>query len=58
MKVTKSLLDNIVVKQLKWYGHIQRMAEDSLPKQIMTCILYEEREKADQKLLGWMEFMK
>jgi hypothetical protein len=27
MNVTRSLLDDINIKQLKWYGHFQRMEE-------------------------------
>ena len=33
--VTRSLLDDINAKQLKWYGHVQRMEEGRLPKQAM-----------------------
>ena len=32
MNVTRSLLDDIKTKQLKWYGHVQRMEEGRLPK--------------------------
>jgi hypothetical protein len=32
MKVTKSLLDDIKTKQLRWYGHVQRLEERRLPK--------------------------
>ena len=32
MNVTRSLLDEIKTKQLKWYGHVQRMEEGRLPK--------------------------
>ena len=35
MKVTRSLLDDINTKQLKCYGHIQRMEEGRLPKNVM-----------------------
>ena len=31
MNVTRSLLDDIKTKQLKWYGHVQRMEEGSPP---------------------------
>jgi hypothetical protein len=33
--VIRSLLDNIKTKQLQWYGHVQRMKEGSLPKEVM-----------------------
>jgi len=32
MNITRSLLDDIKTKQLKGYGHIQRMEEGRLPK--------------------------
>ena len=32
MNVTRSLLEDIKTKQLKWYGHVQRMEEERLPK--------------------------
>jgi hypothetical protein len=35
MNVTRSLLDNIKTKQLQWYGHVQRMEEGRLPKEVM-----------------------
>jgi len=35
VNVTRSLLDEIKTKQLKWYGHIQRMEEGRLPNKVM-----------------------
>jgi len=35
MNVTRSLLEDIKTKQLKWYGHVQRMEEGRLPKEVM-----------------------
>jgi hypothetical protein len=35
MNVTRSLLDDIKTKQLQWYGHVQRMEEGRLPKEVM-----------------------
>ena len=35
MNVTRSLLDDIKTKQLKLYGHVQRMEEGRLPKEVM-----------------------
>ena len=37
MNLTKSLLDDIKTQQLKWYGHVQRMEEGRLPKEVMKC---------------------
>ena len=34
MNVTKSLLEDIKTKQLKWYGHVQRMEEGRLPNKL------------------------
>ena len=35
MNVRRSLLEDIKTKQLKWYGHVQRMEEGRLPKKVM-----------------------
>jgi hypothetical protein len=35
MNVERSLLDDIKTKQLQWYGHVQRMEEGRLPKEVM-----------------------
>ena len=35
MNVTRSLLDDIKTQQLKCYGHVQRMEEGRLPKNVM-----------------------
>jgi hypothetical protein len=35
MNVTRSLLDDIKTKQLQWCGHIQRVEEGRLPKEVM-----------------------
>ena len=32
MNVTRSLLEDIKTKQLKWYRHVQRIEEGRLPK--------------------------
>ena len=34
MNVTRYLLEDIKTKQLKWYGHVQRMEEGRLPKKL------------------------
>jgi len=36
MNVARSLLDDIKTKQFQWYGHVQRMEEWRLPKEVMT----------------------
>ena len=35
MNVIRSLLDDIKTKQLQWYGHVSRMEEGRLPKEVM-----------------------
>jgi hypothetical protein len=36
MNVTRSLLTDIKTKQLQWYGHVQRMEEGRLSKEVMS----------------------
>lgn len=36
MGVKHSVVEDIKVNQLKWYGHVQRMTNDRLPKQILN----------------------
>jgi len=33
-ELARSLLDDIKAKQLQWYGHVQRMEEGRLPKEL------------------------
>jgi hypothetical protein len=35
LKVTRSLLDDIKTKLLQWYGHVQRVEDGRLPKEVM-----------------------
>ena len=35
INVIRSLLDDIKTKELQWYGHVQRMEEGRLPKEVM-----------------------
>jgi len=35
MDVTRSLVDGVETKQLQFYGHVQRMEEGRLPKEVM-----------------------
>ena len=54
MNVTRSLLDNINTKQLKWYGHVQRMEEGRLTKQAMKWNPPGRRKRGRPKLT-WAE---
>jgi hypothetical protein len=35
MNVTRSLLEDIKTRQLQWYGHVHRMEDGRLPKEVM-----------------------
>jgi hypothetical protein len=54
MNVTRSLLDDINTKQLKWYGNVQRMEEGRLPKQPMNWNPPGRRKRGRPKL-SWAE---
>jgi hypothetical protein len=54
MNVARSLLEDINTKQLKWYGHVQRMEEGRLPKQVMRWNPPGRRKRGRPKLT-WME---
>ena len=49
-----SLLDDIKTKQLQWYGHVQRMEEGRLPKEVMKWRLPGRRKRGRPKLT-WAE---
>ena len=50
MNVTRSLLEDIKTKQLKWYGHVQRMEEGRLPKKVMKWSPPGRRKRGRPKL--------
>jgi len=54
MNVVTSLLDDIKTKQLQWYGHVQRMEEGSLPKEVMEWRPPGKRKRGRPKLT-WAE---
>jgi len=54
MNVTRSLLDDIKTKQLKWYGHVQRMEEGKLPKKVMKWSPPGRRKRGGPKAT-WAE---
>jgi hypothetical protein len=54
MNVTRSLLDDIKIKQLQWYGHVQRMEEKRLPKEEPEWRPSERRKQGRPKLT-WAE---
>jgi len=50
MNVTRSLFDDIKIKQLKWYGHVQRMEEGRLPIEVMKWRPPGRRKRGRPKL--------
>ena len=54
MNVTRSLLDDFKSKQLQWYGHVQRMEEGRLPKEVMK-LRSPGRRKRGRPKLTWAE---
>jgi hypothetical protein len=50
MNVTRTILDDINTKQLKWYGHVQRMEEGRFPKQVMKWNPPGRRKRGRPKL--------
>ena len=50
INVTRSLLEDIKTKQLKWYGHVQRMEEGRLPKKVMKWSPPVRRKRGRPKL--------
>ena len=48
--VARSLLDDIKSKQLQWYGHVQRMEEWRLPKEVMKWSSPGRRKRGRPKL--------
>ena len=54
MNVTRSLLDDIKTRQLQWYGHVQKMEEGRLPKEVMKWSP-PGRRKRGRPELTWAE---
>ena len=52
MNVTRSLLEDIKTKQLKLYGHVQRMEEGRLPKKLRNLAHQEEENEVHLNLPG------
>ena len=54
MNVIRSVLDDITTKQLQWHGHVQRMEEGSLLKEVMKWRPPGRRKRGKPKLT-WAE---
>jgi hypothetical protein len=50
MNVERSPLDDIKTKQLQWYGHVQRMEEGRLPKEVVKWRPPGRRKRGRPKL--------
>ena len=57
MNVTRSLLDDIKTKQLQWYGHVQRVKEGRLTKEVMKWRPPGRRKRSGPKHT-WTEGIK
>jgi len=57
MNVVWSLLHDIKTKQLQWYGHVQRMEEERLPKEILEWSPPGRRKRVRPELT-WAEGIK
>jgi hypothetical protein len=54
MNITRSLLEDIKTEQLQWCGHVQRMEEGRLPKEVMKWCPPGRRKRGRPKLT-WAE---
>jgi hypothetical protein len=54
MKEKPDIIDIIERKRLQWYGHVNRMQEERLPKFIMEWIPGERRKRGRPRKT-WME---
>jgi len=52
VNVTRALLDDIKTKQLQWYGHVSRMEEGRLPKEVMKWRPLGRRKRGRPKRTG------
>ena len=52
MNVRRSLVDDIKTKQLQWYGHVSRMEEGRLPKEVMKWRPPGRRKQVDLNVPG------
>jgi hypothetical protein len=57
MNVTRSLLDDIKTKHLQLYGHVQRMEEGRLPKEVMKWSPPGRKKRGNPKLT-WAEVIR
>jgi len=52
----ETIIKEIEQNQLTWYGHVQRIAEERLPKIALKWIAKQKREyEGDRRKTGWKE---
>ncbi|XP_044749747.1 uncharacterized protein LOC123310346 [Coccinella septempunctata] len=54
MKVDHRVTDDIKEKPLRWYGHVQRMGDERLPKQVLHWMPHGRRRRGRPRL-SWRE---
>ena len=54
MGIEGTIVNDIEQKQLIWYGHVQRMHNERIPKQVIHCIPPGKRKRGRPKKT-WME---
>jgi hypothetical protein len=52
---TPDITDILQKKRLQWYGHVERMPQERIPKLIMEWIPLERRKRGLQEKHGWKE---
>ena len=57
INIKNSVLDYISYKQLNWYGHVQRMDQERLPRRILESCPPGERIKQRPRN-SWMQEVK
>ena len=54
MNIKNSVLDYIRYKQLNWYGHVERMGQERLPRRILELCPPGRRRKGRPRN-SWMQ---
>ena len=52
VNIKNSVLNYVRYQQLNWYGHVQRMNEERLPRKKLKLEEEEEEEKEDLEIRG------
>ena len=51
----ETIIKEIEQNQLTWYDHVQRMAEERLPKIALKWMPKQKRAREDRRKTGWKE---